>query len=77
MPELPDLSNYIESLKDRIAGETLEGIRISSPFILRSVEPTVEEVSGHKVITLSRLGKRIVFELEDEHYIVIHLMIAG
>ncbi len=77
MPELPDLSNYIESLKPRIVGETLAGIRISSPFILRSVEPTVEEVSGRKVLGLERLGKRIIIELEQDHYIIIHLMIAG
>jgi len=77
VPELPDLSNYIESLKSRITGETLNGIRISNPFVLRSVEPSIEDMSGRKIIGLSRLGKRIVIELEGEHYIVIHLMIAG
>jgi formamidopyrimidine-DNA glycosylase len=77
MPELPDLSNYIESLKARIIGEQLDGIRISSPFILRSVSPTVDEMIGRKVRSLSRLGKRIVIEFDDEHYIAIHLMIAG
>lgn len=77
MPELPDLSNYIEAMKDRMLGETINGIRISNPFILRSVTPTVEEVTGHKVTDIRRLGKRIVIELEDEHYVVIHLMIAG
>ena len=77
MPELPDLSNYIESLKPRIQDETLNGIRIANPFILRSVEPTVDDISGKRVIGLSRLGKRIIIELESGHYIVIHLMIAG
>ncbi len=77
MPELPDLSNYIEALKERIVGETLEGIRISNPFVLRSVEPSVEDVSGRKVEDLHRLGKRIVISLEGDNYIAIHLMIAG
>ena len=77
MPELPDLSNYIESLKPRIQGARLNGIRISSPFILRSVEPGVDDMSGRRVRGLARLGKRIIIELESRHYIVIHLMIAG
>ena len=77
MPELPDLSNYIESLKDRILGQPISGIRISSPFILRSVSPTVEEITGKEVKRLFRIGKRIIIELADEHYVAIHLMIAG
>lgn len=77
MPELPDLSNYIESLKPRIEGHALNGIRISSPFILRSVEPGVADVCRREVCGLSRLGKRIVIELASQHYIVVHLMIAG
>lgn len=77
MPELPDLSNYIEALIPRIVGEPLMGIRISNPFILRSVDPGVEEVCGNRVENLSRLGKRIVLSLEGEYFIAIHLMIAG
>jgi formamidopyrimidine-DNA glycosylase len=77
VPELPDLSNYIETLKARVVGEPIVGIRISSPFILRSVEPTVDDITGKKVTGLSLIGKRIIFELEDSHFIAIHLMIAG
>ena len=77
MPELPDLSNYIESLKERTQGETLNGIRLSSPFVLRSVEPGIDDVTGRQVVDIQRLGKRIVFKLEDDYFIAIHLMIAG
>jgi formamidopyrimidine-DNA glycosylase len=77
MPELPDLTIYIESLEARIVGKRLENIRLASPFILRTVEPRVDEVRGKTILGLQRIGKRIVFELEDELYLVIHLMIAG
>ena len=77
MPELPDLSNYIESLKPRILGQPVTGIRLSSAFVLRSVSPSIEEVTGRKVTNLSLLGKRIIIELEGQFYIAIHLMIAG
>ncbi len=77
MPELPDLTIYIESLEARIVGKPLENIRLASPFILRTVEPRVDEVRGKTILGLQRIGKRIVFELEDELYLVIHLMIAG
>ena len=77
MPELPDLTVYLEHLNDRIQGEVLEGIRITSPFVLRTVSPTVEEVSGRKVVGCSRLAKQLVMELDGEHYLVIHLMISG
>ncbi|MGV0035565.1 MAG: Fpg/Nei family DNA glycosylase [Candidatus Azotimanducaceae bacterium WSBS_2022_MAG_OTU7] len=77
MPELPDLSNYIESLKPRVIGEPINGIRISSPFILRSVEPSAADITGKTVTGLSLIGKRVIFELEDRLYIAIHLMIAG
>jgi len=77
MPELPDLTIYIESLQSRIVGHQLENIRLASPFILRTVEPRMDEVRGKTIFGLQRIGKRIVFELEDELYLVIHLMIAG
>ena len=77
MPELPDLTIYIESLQARIVGQQLENIRLASPFILRTVEPRMDEVRGKTIFGLQRIGKRIVFELEDELYLVIHLMIAG
>ena len=77
MPELPDLTIYIEALSARINGETLLGIRIASPFILRSVEPSIDAVVNRKVAGFNRIGKRVIIELENDYYIVIHLMIAG
>ena len=77
MPELPDLTIYLEHLDRRITGERLEDIRLASPFVLRTVSPSVEEVRGRAVTGFRRLAKQIVFELEDEYFIVIHLMVAG
>ena len=77
MPELPDVTVYVEALEARIRDARLERIRIASPFLLRSVDPPLSAVAGHQVIGLGRLGKRIVIALEDELFVVIHLMIAG
>jgi formamidopyrimidine-DNA glycosylase len=77
MPELPDVTIYIEALKRRILGQTLQRIRLASPFLLRSVDPPISEAYRRKIIGLQRLGKRIVFALEGELYLVVHLMIAG
>ena len=77
MPELPDITVYIESLQKRVQGRRLERIRFGSPFLLRSVEPDVSEIVGKKVVGLRRLGKRIVFEMDQELFMVLHLMIAG
>ena len=77
MPELPDIESYLRALGPRVLGEPLEGVRLRSPFLLRSVAPSVDEVVGHKVKGMSRLAKQIVFELEDDLFMVIHLMIAG
>lgn len=77
MPELPDITVYVESLDRRVSGRTLRRIRLASPFLLRSVDPAVEEVEGRKVIGMRRLGKRIVFALEGDLFVVLHLMIAG
>ena len=77
MPELPDLTVYIEHLDRRITGETLHDIRLASPFVLRTVSPTVEEARNRVVTGLRRLAKQIVIELEGDIYVVIHLMIAG
>jgi formamidopyrimidine-DNA glycosylase len=77
MPELPDIVVYIEALEERIAGETLEKIRLASPFLLRSVEPPLQEPEGRKVVGFRRMGKRIVTELEGELFLVLHLMVAG
>jgi len=77
MPELPDVTVYVEALRKRLVGQTLTKIRLGSPFVLRTVEPSPAEVAGRKVVDIERLGKRIVIELDGELYIVIHLMIAG
>ena len=77
MPELPDIVVYIEALEERIGGETLERVRLVSPFLLRSVEPPIESVHGSVVRGLRRMGKRIVMEMEREIFLVFHLMIAG
>ena len=77
MPELPDVVVYLEALERRILGQPLEAIRLISPFVLRSVDPPVADVLGRRVTGLQRLGKRLVWALEDERFVVIHLMIAG
>jgi formamidopyrimidine-DNA glycosylase len=77
VPELPDIVAYIEALQPRVLNQPIQDIRLSSPFLLRSVDPRLSEASGKKVTDLRRLGKRIVFGLEDDLFIVIHLMIAG
>ena len=77
MPELPDVELYVEALRKRIAGARLHGIRIASPFVLRTVSPSKEELTGRTVGAIRRIGKRIVLGLDDELFIVIHLMIAG
>src|SRR5256714_5174640 len=77
MPELPDITVYIEALEARIVGQPLERIRIAKPFLLRSVDPPISTANGKKVIGIRRIGKRIGMELEDDLFLVIHLMIAG
>ena len=77
MPELPDITVYIEALEARIVGQPLERIRIAKPFLLRSVDPPISAASGKHVVDVRRLGKRIVVGLEDDLFLVIHLMIAG
>src|SRR6478672_772544 len=77
MPELPDITVYIEALESRIAGQTLERTRIAKPFLLRSVDPPMSAAQGKRVVGLRRMGKRIVVVLEDDLFLVIHLMIAG
>jgi formamidopyrimidine-DNA glycosylase len=77
MPELPDVVAYIEALRTRVSGTTLQTIRLLHPFVLRSVEPPVSDVVGRRVLGLRRLGKRIVLALDGERFVVLHLMIAG
>ena len=77
MPELPDVVVYIEALESRIVSQPLERVRLASPFLLRSVDPPIHEAEGKRVLGLRRLGKRIVFDLEGDLFLVFHLMIAG
>ncbi|MDP9201959.1 MAG: formamidopyrimidine-DNA glycosylase [Gemmatimonadota bacterium] len=77
MPELPDITVYIEALASRITGQPLERTRIAKPFLLRSVDPPMRAAEGKRVTGVRRMGKRIVVELEDDLFLVIHLMIAG
>jgi formamidopyrimidine-DNA glycosylase len=77
VPELPDITVYIEALESRILGQTLESVRIVSPFLLRTANPPIAAASGKRVFQLRRLGKRICIGLEDERWLVLHLMIAG
>jgi formamidopyrimidine-DNA glycosylase len=77
MPELPDVEAYLAALRPRILGARLERARLASPFVLRSVDPPLGAASGRAVVELRRLGKRLVIALEDELFVVIHLMIAG
>ena len=77
MPELPDLTVYIEHLDRRVTGEMLHDIRLASPFVLRTVSPSVEDVRGRAVAGVRRLAKQIVLELDGGCFVVIHLMIAG
>ena len=77
MPELPDLTVYLDALERRVVGRRLLGLRLGSPFVLRSVDPPVSEIAGRKVVGLRRLGKRLVLALEGDLFVVVHLMIAG
>lgn len=77
MPELPDVELYLSALRARIAGQTLERVRLATPFLLRSVEPPLDRVEGRTVIGFRRIGKRIVWELDGALFLVFHLMIAG
>jgi formamidopyrimidine-DNA glycosylase len=77
MPELPDLTVYLEALHRRIVGQRLERVRILSPFLLRTAVPPVESVQGRRVTKVRRIGKRLAIGLEDDLWLVIHLMIAG
>jgi formamidopyrimidine-DNA glycosylase len=77
MPELPDVTIYLDALRPRLVGQPLERVRLTSPFVLRSVEPPIAALIGCRVVDLRRLGKRIVLCFEGDRYAVIHLMIAG
>jgi formamidopyrimidine-DNA glycosylase len=77
VPELPDVTVYIERLRARVRGKTLSRVRVLHPFVLRSVAPPLSAAEGRKVVDVRRLGKRIVFELDGALFLVLHLMIAG
>ena len=77
MPELPDITAYVGALQRLLVGHPIHKVRLASPFVLRSVDPPIREIEGKSVMGFRRLGKRIVFELEDDLYLVVHLMIAG
>jgi formamidopyrimidine-DNA glycosylase len=77
VPELPDVELYLHALRSRIVGQRLNRARIASPFLLRTVDPPLQDVEGRVVHDVSRLGKRIVWHLDDDVFVVIHLMIAG
>src|SRR5436190_13928974 len=77
MPELPDVTIYLEALARRVPGQTLTRVRLASPFLLRTASPTLTGVEGQKVTNLRRIGKRIVLGFENDLWLVLHLMIAG
>lgn len=77
MPELPDVTVYVEALTARLVGRVLERVRVVSPFVLRTFDPPVEACEGRSVLGVERFGKRVVLGLEDGLFIVLHLMIAG
>ena len=77
MPELPDIVVYIEALESRILGQSIQEIRLKTPFLLRTVDPPLDEFIGKTVRAVRRAGKRIVIGVDDDLYIVLHLMIAG
>lgn len=77
MPELPDITVYLERLAARTLGALLERVRLASPFFLRSVDPPLREIEGKRVLGLRRIGKHIVLALEADLFVIIHLMIAG
>jgi formamidopyrimidine-DNA glycosylase len=77
VPELPDVSVYVEAIERHVGGRVLDGVRLGGPSLLRSVEPPISAVAGRRVTGARRLGKRVVIELEPDLFLVFHLMIAG
>jgi formamidopyrimidine-DNA glycosylase len=77
MPELPDVTVYVEHLERLLKRDVLRKVRLASPFVLRSVQPPLRQVEGRRLTAVSRLGKRIVFSFEEDLFLVLHLMIAG
>lgn len=77
MPELPEIALYLHALEPRVVGQPIEAVRLASPALLKTFDPPLSAVNGKRVLELERLGKRIVFVLEDDLFVVVHLMISG
>ena len=77
MPELPDIEVYVDHLRRRLLSQPLLGVRLASPFLVRSFDPPLRECVGHRLEAVRRMGKRIVFDLDGDLHLVLHLMIAG
>ncbi|MEM7097416.1 MAG: DNA-formamidopyrimidine glycosylase family protein [Pseudomonadota bacterium] len=77
MPEIPDLDVYIDAINERLTDSRLQRMAIASPFLLRTVEPKVEDLLGRRLVKCRRMAKQLVFQLEDDYAFVIHLMISG
>jgi formamidopyrimidine-DNA glycosylase len=77
MPELPDISAYLSALQERIVGQPLQRVRLNSPFLLRTAAPPLSEAAGNQVTELRRIGKRVALGLDNDLWLVLHLMIAG
>jgi len=77
MPELPDITVYVEALQRLVVGQRIDEIRLKTPFLLRTVDPPLDELIGKQVVGIERLGKRIAIALEGDLFAVLHLMIAG
>ena len=77
VPELPDVELYLAALRPRVIGRAIERVRVASPFFVRTYDPPLPAIAGHAIVSLSRLGKRLVFALDADLFVVVHLMIAG
>jgi formamidopyrimidine-DNA glycosylase len=77
VPEIPDLTLYVEALERHVVGRVLEGVRVVGPFFLRTVDPPLAEAAGRRVVDVRRIGKRIVVELDGGLFLVMHLMVSG
>jgi formamidopyrimidine-DNA glycosylase len=77
LPELPDITVYVEALRRRVIGQPLEEVRLKTPFLLRTVEPPLADLIAKRVVAVERLGKRIILEMDDDLFVIFHLMIAG
>ena len=77
MPELPDVELYLSALRPRVVGRAIDQVRVASPFFVRTYDPPLSAITGREIVSLSRVGKRLVFAFDDALFVVIHLMIAG